>query len=141
MTDDLHTRVLSTRGRNQEGIPLAHDDQLERRAVLVVDDNDAVRLLIRCVLEQAGYAVIAEAEDGAEAVSVAAALHPDVVVLDEEMPTMNGSQAAARIRRADPSVRIVMCSNSLVDHPISADASISKLDVAYLPLTLDRLVS
>jgi two-component system chemotaxis response regulator CheY len=120
---------------------LAHDGHSERRAVLIVDDNEAIRLLIRCVLENAGYEVVAEVGNGEDAVTAAAALHPDIVVLDEEMPTMNGSQAADRIRRADPAVRIVMCSTSLVEYAYSADASVSKFDVAYLPLTLDRVMA
>lgn len=118
-----------------------HDSLFNGRSVVIADDNDAIRLLIRCVLEEAGYDVVAEAQNGADAVTLAALVRPDVVVLDEEMPTMNGSQAARYIRRVDPAVRIVMCSNSMVEDPWDADASVSKLDVAYLPLALDRLVS
>ena len=111
-----------------------------RRSVVIADDDYAVRLLLRLVLQQAGYEVVAEAGNGDDAVSAVAKHRPDVVVLDEEMPRMSGSQAARRIRSGNPTVKIIICSNSLRERPSEADASVPKEDVSYLPLTLDRMV-
>ena len=109
------------------------------RSVVIADDNDSVRLLIRLVLEEAGYDIVGEAGTGADAVAAALTHRPDIIVLDEDMPAMNGSLAACLIRCADPRVKIVMCSGSSGTAPDEADALVSKLDVSHLPLMLDRL--
>ena len=67
--------------------------------VLVVDDHAAIRALVRAVLEGAGYAV-REAADGAEALRVARAACPAVILLDVGMPGLDGPGFAAAYRRA-----------------------------------------
>jgi CheY-like chemotaxis protein len=66
--------------------------------VLVADDNALIREFVRHSLEK--VASVAQARDGLEAVSEAARLKPDVVVLDLEMPGLDGFETAARIRSA-----------------------------------------
>jgi DNA-binding NarL/FixJ family response regulator len=67
--------------------------------VLVADDHMIVRTGIRHVLEsEEGFEVVGEAASASEAVSLAATLHPDVVVLDISMPDESGLQVAARLR-------------------------------------------
>ena len=66
--------------------------------VLVVDDDITVRLLARQSLARAGFTV-AEAEDGSEAVSVFQETRPHLVLLDVDMPNMDGFEACARLRR------------------------------------------
>ncbi len=78
--------------------------------VLVADDHMLVRTGIRHVLEsEAGFEVVGEAADAAEALSLAAKLQPDVVVLDISMPGESGLQLASRLRNsaADPRVLIL----------------------------------
>jgi two-component system, NarL family, response regulator DesR len=59
--------------------------------VLIVDDQVDARLVLRAMLEASGrFEVVAECEDGAEAVAEAARLQPDLVVLDLEMPGSTG---------------------------------------------------
>jgi DNA-binding NarL/FixJ family response regulator len=67
-------------------------------SVLVVDDQDLVRSGFRLILEAAGLEVLGEAGDGAEAVAMARALHPDVVLMDVRMPGMDGIEATRLIR-------------------------------------------
>jgi DNA-binding NarL/FixJ family response regulator len=70
--------------------------------VLVADDHMVVRSGIRHVLEsEAGFEVVGEAATGAEALSLATELHPDVVVLDISLPDESGLQVAARLRASD----------------------------------------
>ena len=69
-----------------------------------------VRNGVRALLESAGVEVVGDAHDGREAVRLAAALRPDVVILDVAMPGMNGIEAARVIREADPRVGIIMLS-------------------------------
>jgi DNA-binding NarL/FixJ family response regulator len=60
-------------------------------AVLVADDDDAVRVLLRLNLEIEGHSVVAEAADGQAALDAMRNLRPDVVVLDMMMPGTNGA--------------------------------------------------
>jgi DNA-binding NarL/FixJ family response regulator len=79
--------------------------------VLVADDHMVVRSGIRHVLEsEAGFEVVGEASSGAEALSLAAELHPDVVVLDISMPDESGLQVAARLRAGSDGPRILILS-------------------------------
>jgi DNA-binding NarL/FixJ family response regulator len=79
--------------------------------ILVVDDHAAIRHLVRSMLEkQPNFVVYDEAGDGAEAVRIARETHPDVVVMDAEMPVLNGFTAARRIRSEWPDTSIVMLS-------------------------------
>jgi DNA-binding NarL/FixJ family response regulator len=92
------------------------DDAGERPAVatalvrvLIADDDPLVRRALRQALEEDGaFTVEAEAEAGATAVELAVALVPDLVLLDVDMPDLDGITATLRIRRLAPDVRVVM---------------------------------
>jgi CheY-like chemotaxis protein len=75
--------------------------------VVVVDDRPMMRLFVRNLLEELGYELAGEASNGAEGVEEVAKQRPDVVVMDWEMPVMNGLDATVRIKRADPAVSVV----------------------------------
>ena len=75
--------------------------------VLIVDDEDDVRLLLRLQLEAEGFEVVGSAPDGGSAVEAAVDLRPDAVVLDLLMPKMTGFEAIPRLRDADPDVVII----------------------------------
>ncbi|HVF14485.1 MAG TPA: response regulator, partial [Acidimicrobiales bacterium] len=71
--------------------------------VVIADDASAMRALLRRMLEDsAAFDVVGEAGDGEEAVRLAGALHPDLVILDVAMPGMDGLTAIAGIRRESP---------------------------------------
>lgn len=77
--------------------------------VLLADDHAVVRKGIREFLEEdPEITVIAEASDGAEAVRLAAAHTPDVVVLDIQMPRITGLEATRQIKAAQPGVRVLI---------------------------------
>ncbi len=84
--------------------------------VLLVDDTALFRTAIAELVDaQEGLSVVGEAENGLEAVEKARALKPDVVVMDVEMPVMDGVQATRLIREQMPGVKVVMLTVSESD--------------------------
>lgn len=80
--------------------------------VLVVDDSSVMRSLLRMVLDpHPQIEVAAVASNGEEALAVFDSLHPDLVLLDVDMPGMNGLDALSAIRLRDRRVPVIMCSN------------------------------
>ena len=67
------------------------------RRVLIAEDEALIRLDLKEMLEEEGYAVVGEAGDGEEAVTLADELRPDLVILDVKMPKLDGIAAAERI--------------------------------------------
>jgi DNA-binding NarL/FixJ family response regulator len=81
--------------------------------VLVADDHAVVREGLRTFLElQDGIEVVGDAADGEEAIRVAEALVPDVVLMDLVMPRMTGLQATAALLAVQPEARVVMLTGS-----------------------------
>ena len=79
--------------------------------VLLVDDHSLVRRGFRRILEdEADLEVIGEASDGAEAVRLAAELHPQVIVMDCALPSMNGLDATRKILASHPATVVLMLS-------------------------------
>jgi DNA-binding NarL/FixJ family response regulator len=79
--------------------------------VLLADDHTLIRAGLRMVVEaQPDLSVVAEANNGREAVAMAQDLRPDVVVMDIGMPSLNGIEAAREIRKTLPDTQIVMLS-------------------------------
>ena len=95
--------------------------------VIVADDHYLVRQGVRNLLDSAeDIEVIAEAEDGQQAVELVKELHPNVVVMDVSMPHMNGIKATEMIREFDPNVQVVILSmygsHDLVQEALSTGA-------------------
>ena len=80
------------------------------KRLLIVDDALIMRMKIREVATKAGWTVVAEATNGAEAVELFRQHCPDLVTLDMVMPEMDGLSALKAIRASFPEARIVMVS-------------------------------
>jgi two-component system response regulator NreC len=79
--------------------------------ILLADDHNVMRRGLRLLLErEPGFAVVAEAADGRQALEQAEATNPDVVVLDIAMPNLSGIEAAQRISAVLPQAAIVVLS-------------------------------
>lgn len=77
--------------------------------ILLVDDHTLFRSGLRALLQrQADFEIIGEAADGLEGVKLAALLEPDVVLLDIDMPEMNGREALAHILTTQPQLAVLM---------------------------------
>ncbi len=93
--------------------------------VLVVDDQAPFRAAARAVLRRAeGFELVGEAASGAEAVAMADELHPSLVLMDINMPGMNGVEATRQIVASHPETVVVLCSTyELADLPADAASS------------------
>lgn len=91
-----------------------------RLRVLLVDDHPLWRQTLRSVIERGRFAVVvAEAASGAEAVDAARRANPDVVVMDIQMPGVDGVEATRRLLEDDPSKRVLVLSSSDERHDVS----------------------
>jgi CheY-like chemotaxis protein len=76
--------------------------------VMVVDDTDHVRRMLRNMLDLDGFAVVAEAASGAEALERVDEVAIDVAVIDYKMPALDGLETAARIRAGHPELVMIL---------------------------------
>jgi sporulation initiation phosphotransferase F len=99
-----------------------------------------MRMMIKDILTKNGYTVVGEAENGAKAVEKYAELKPDLVLMDITMPEMDGIQALKKIKEADPSATVIMCSamgqQAMVIESIQSGAK----DFIVKPFQADRVL-
>jgi DNA-binding NarL/FixJ family response regulator len=77
--------------------------------ILIAEDQTLMRQGLKTILElEAGFEVAGEAEDGKSALKLALQLHPDIILMDVQMPHMNGVEATAAICRAWPLARVII---------------------------------
>src|SRR5688500_12407782 len=84
---------------------------MKKVRVLIADDSKTMRQVLHQLLdEDPEIKVVGEAADGAEAVTMARSLSPDVITMDVQMPQLNGLEATAAIMSSQPSRILVICS-------------------------------
>ena len=110
------------------------------KEILIVDDAAFMRMMIKNIVTKAGYEVVGEAENGAQAVEMYKELKPDLVTMDITMPEMDGIQAVKAIKEIDPNANIIMCSamgqQAMVMEAIQAGAK----DFIVKPFQQDRIL-
>lgn len=119
-----------------------------RPTVLVVEDHDDTRFMLRMLLEHDGYAML-EAADGLEGVEIAIRQHPDLVLMDGNLPGLDGLSATRRMREQESLRDVPIVALSGHDGPefqaaacaAGCDAYITKpLDFTEFRSTLNRLL-
>lgn len=76
--------------------------------VIIVDDESLVRAALRVFLESSeGFELVGEADNGADAITLARAVRPDVVLMDVQMPVMDGIEATSRLTKEFPGLKVV----------------------------------
>jgi len=109
--------------------------------VLIAEDHDDTRILYRYVLERLRYRVV-DAKDGEEAVSLAAELRPNLILMDTNLPRIDGLMATSRIRKLfDEHIPIIFVSGNA--HPRLKVQALDAGGDEYLvkPVSLDELVA
>ncbi len=88
--------------------------------VLLVDDHEAIRTVFRTALEmRPEFEIVGEASDGFDAVVAAGSLEPDVVVMDTNMPRMDGFEATQEIVQRWPDIRVLAFTSSGEDAAVA----------------------
>jgi diguanylate cyclase (GGDEF)-like protein len=116
------------------GIPGTVDARLGQR-VLVIDDDPALRQVVRISLSDDPTIDIQEAQDGRTGVTIAGRYQPDVILLDLALPGMGGLDALPLLRAVAPAARILVL--SAVDSPELAQRAIAQGAAGYLQKHLD----
>ena len=93
----------------------------QNRRVIVADDEMMMRQVLKAILKEAGFEVIAEVTNGQEVISKCQQLKPDLLCLDINMPKKNGIEALKELRESLPDLQVVM---------VSGDASTDKVKEA-----------
>jgi two-component system chemotaxis response regulator CheY len=84
----------------------------KRISIIIVDDNDMMRSILRGMLRGDEYEVIGEARNGMVAVEIAERLTPDIICMDIVMPEKDGLTALSEIKTANPKIEIVMITSN-----------------------------
>jgi DNA-binding NarL/FixJ family response regulator len=105
------------------------------KRILVADDSDTVRRVLRSYLTQQAFDVCGEAADGEDAIEQARKLKPDLILLDAAMPRTNGIVAASVLKEMMPNVRIVLftmyseaIARAFPDKGLAVDAVVAKAE-------------
>ena len=112
----------------------------ETQRVLIVDDDDDIRHVLRLLFEFEGFDIAGEARNGVEAVTIALRERPDFVILDYLMPRLDGEGTAELLRSVVPEARIVAFSAMLREPPDWADAFLNKERISEIVPILRGLI-
>jgi DNA-binding NarL/FixJ family response regulator len=104
--------------------------------ILIVDDHDAFRESVGAMLEVEGFAVVGDAGDGSGALAEFERLRPDVVLLDVQLPDLDGFAVAERLATApDPPIIVLISSRDAAAYGPRVDASAARGFIAKRELS------
>jgi CheY-like chemotaxis protein len=108
--------------------------------VLLVDDYADTRQVLKHAIEQCGCSVV-EAEDGQEAIALSQSAHPDLILMDLNLPVLDGVNATLRIREYEPTAHVPIVAITAHDSPEfrAAAGAVGCCEYLLKPLDFDRL--
>jgi DNA-binding NarL/FixJ family response regulator len=112
----------------------AHAAGMHPARVLLVDDDSRFRALTRMLLEARGCEIVAEAQNGSEAIAATGRVHPDAALVDVQLPDTDGFALARELAAVDTGLRILLTSTdrTLATRAVVADSGA----VAFVPKDL-----
>jgi two-component system chemotaxis response regulator CheY len=109
--------------------------------VLIVDDLAFIKIVLRDIIEKAGFRVVGEASNGEQAITMYQNTRPDVVLMDITMPGMDGITALKKIREIDAAARVIICSALGQQQLIVQAIQLGAKDFIVKPFQPQRVVS
>ncbi|WP_022766407.1 response regulator [Butyrivibrio sp. XPD2006] len=106
-----------------------------RKRVLIADDTTLMREMIRGALPAEDYQIVGEATSGDAAIELYKETKPDVMLLDINMPKMNGIDALTEIMKIDPNAKVIMCSDQKYESMIMMALKKGAKDFVIKPFT------
>lgn len=122
-------------------INMEEDLKMKGSKILIVDDLELARMMIRNIVEEYGYTFVGEASNGEEAIEAYEKLKPDLVIMDVIMPIMDGIEAAKQITNKYKDARIIMCSALSNIQVILDSMKAGARDFVSKPLSSFRLMN
>lgn len=111
------------------------------KSILIVDDAQFMRMMLKNILSKNGYNVVGEAANGAEALLRYKELKPDLVTMDITMQEVDGIQGLKDIRDYDSSAKVIMCSAMGQQAMVIEAIQNGAIDFVVKPFQADRVIS
>jgi two-component system chemotaxis response regulator CheY len=108
---------------------------------MIVDDSMRWRLELRDLLLSSGFSVVGEASNGRQALEMFERIRPDLVMVDAQMPDMDGICTIREIRRLDPDALAVLCAGSGEKSSVVQAFSVGASDFCSKPYVSRRVVT
>ena len=107
--------------------------------ILIADDSKTIRKIMRIQLEEMGHEVVAEANNGHEAIEMYFEHSPDLITMDMHMPDMNGLEAVTKIKKIDKKVKIIMITAHGQKDLVMGSIKQGVSDYVLKPITTEKL--
>ncbi len=108
--------------------------------ILIVDDSRTTRKILRKILEDQGYTVVAEAANGEEGVAQFKKHNPQVTTMDITMPVLDGIEALRQIKDCDPNAKVIMISAAGQKHKVMEAMKAGATEFLTKPLVEDEVI-
>ncbi len=106
-----------------------------KKNILLADDTTFMREMLKSALDPEKYHIVGEAKDGMQAVEFYKEKHPDLLILDINMPKMNGIDALTEVIKYDPDAKVIMCSDQKYENMIVMAIKRGAKDFVIKPFT------
>ncbi len=110
------------------------------KRIMLVDDSDFARNMLKDILTKQGYDIVGEAKNGREAVELYDQIKPDLVTMDIAMPELDGINALNKILAINPAARIIIISSANSKEIFKHVVQDGALDFVVKPFTKNRLL-
>lgn len=108
--------------------------------VLIVDDNDVMRTLLRGILREESYEVVGEAKNGQAAIDMVDRLLPEIICLDVVMPYMDGLEALREIRQMHPDAIVIMITGNASAENVQEAIGLGASDFIVKPFNAAKVL-